>query len=157
MTLDQAQQAWLASRVPYQQTEVYRFGNAIVDDWEGRVNAWPLDEGLIDYVDASYGVESDENSLYTANVIANPRLMVDGQVINAAQITPALLSDELQEAGGVEAAASRLMLPLVITLSSSCFGARISMVTALALANVRTPISAWRIAPTATATVGASI
>ena len=29
--------------------------------------------------------------------------MVDGQVINAAQITPALLSDELQEAGGVEA------------------------------------------------------
>ena len=103
MTLDQAQQAWLASRVPYQQTEVYRFGNAIVDDWEGRVNAWPLDEGLIDYVDASYGVESDENSLYTANVIANPRLMVDGQVINAAQITPALLSYELQEAGGVEA------------------------------------------------------
>ncbi|MEL6100891.1 MAG: imelysin family protein, partial [Pseudomonadota bacterium] len=37
-------------------TEVYRFGNAIVDDWEGKVNAWPLDEGLIDYVDASYGV-----------------------------------------------------------------------------------------------------
>ena len=24
--------AWLNSRVPYQQTEVYRFGNAIVDD-----------------------------------------------------------------------------------------------------------------------------
>ena len=35
-----------------QQTEAYRFGNAIVDDWEGKVNAWPLDEGLIDYVDA---------------------------------------------------------------------------------------------------------
>ena len=43
--------AWIAARVPYQQTEVYRFGNRIVDDWEGRVNAWPLDEGLIDYVD----------------------------------------------------------------------------------------------------------
>ena len=43
---------WLAARVPYQQTEVFRFGNAIVDDWEGKVNAWPLDEGLIDYVDA---------------------------------------------------------------------------------------------------------
>ena len=43
--------------VPYQQTEAYRFGNAIVDDWEGRVNAWPLDEGLIDYVDAGYGTQ----------------------------------------------------------------------------------------------------
>ena len=32
-----ARQAWIASRVPYQQTEVYRFGNRIVDDWEGRL------------------------------------------------------------------------------------------------------------------------
>ena len=43
-TLKAARQAWLEARVPYQQTEAYRFGNAIVDDWEGRVNAWPLDE-----------------------------------------------------------------------------------------------------------------
>ena len=50
-TFDAAKSAWLASRAPYQQTEVYRFGNAIVDDWEGKVNAWPLDEGLIDYVE----------------------------------------------------------------------------------------------------------
>ena len=53
--LTAARTAWLSARVPYQQTEVYRFGNAIVDDWEGKVNAWPLDEGLIDYVDASCG------------------------------------------------------------------------------------------------------
>ena len=52
-TLAAARDAWKASRIPYQQTEVYRFGNAIVDDWEGRVNAWPLDEGLIDYVDGA--------------------------------------------------------------------------------------------------------
>lgn len=32
-TLAQAREAWLAARVPYQQTEVYRFGNAIVDEW----------------------------------------------------------------------------------------------------------------------------
>lgn len=31
--------AWIAARHPYQQTEAYRFGNAIVDDWEGKVNA----------------------------------------------------------------------------------------------------------------------
>ena len=30
--LQAAKSAWLAARVPYQQTEVYRFGNAIVDE-----------------------------------------------------------------------------------------------------------------------------
>lgn len=102
-TLDSAKSAWLASRVPYQQTEVYRFGNAIVDDWEGRVNAWPLDEGLIDYVDASYGTESDDNTLYTANVIANASFVVDGKSVDATKITPELLQNNLQEASGIEA------------------------------------------------------
>jgi putative iron-regulated protein len=102
-TLSAAKDAWKAARIPYQQTEAFRFGNAIVDEWEGKVNAWPLDEGLIDYVAASYGSESDENGLYTANVIANPKLLVDGAEIDATDITPALLQDALQEAGGIEA------------------------------------------------------
>jgi len=102
-TLSVAKDAWLAARVPYQQTEVYRFGNAIVDDWEGRVNAWPLDEGLIDYVDGSYGTESDENSLFTANVVANPSIEINGKTIDAAKITPEFISGTLQEAGGIEA------------------------------------------------------
>ena len=102
-TLLAARAAWIAARVPYQQTEVYRFGNAIVDDWEGRVNAWPLDEGLIDYVDASYGAESDENTLYTVNVIANASLTVNGQAVDASTITPALLAGTLHEAEEVEA------------------------------------------------------
>ncbi len=102
-TLEAAKSAWLASRVPYQQSEVYRFGNAIVDDWEGRVNAWPLDEGLIDYVDASYGNESDENTLFTANVIANSKIEINGRAIDASAITPQLISGTLQEAGGIEA------------------------------------------------------
>ena len=102
-TLNAAKSAWIEARVPYQQTEVYRFGNAIVDDWEGRVNAWPLDEGLIDYVDVSYGSESDENSLYTVNVIANTSLTVNGRTVDASVITPTLLSDTLHEAEEVEA------------------------------------------------------
>ena len=53
-----ARAAWVAARIPYMQTEAYRFGNSIVDDWEGKVNAWPLDEGLIDYVASSYGTDS---------------------------------------------------------------------------------------------------
>lgn len=102
-TLAAAREAWKASRPWYQQTEAFRFGNPIVDAWEGRVNAWPLDEGLIDYVDASYGTESDENGLYTANIIANAKLTIDGAEVDAAEITPAFLEDTLQEAGGIEA------------------------------------------------------
>ena len=101
-TLDAARDAWRAARVPYQQSEVYRFGNPIVDDWEGRVNAWPLDEGMIDYVDAGYGTDSEDNDFYTANVVANDTLEIGGRTIDASQITPALLQDELQEAGGIE-------------------------------------------------------
>ena len=101
--LEAARKAWLAARVPYQQSEVFRFGNAIVDDWEGKVNAWPLDEGLIDYVDASYGGPSDENTLATLNVIANPQFELSGKAIDASAITPALLENTLHEADGVEA------------------------------------------------------
>jgi putative iron-regulated protein len=102
-TMQATKEAWKAARIPYQQTEVFRFGNAIVDEWEGRVNAWPLDEGLIDYVDAGYGTESDENTLYAANVIANPSVRINGETVDAARITPELLAATLQEAGGIEA------------------------------------------------------
>jgi putative iron-regulated protein len=98
-----ARAAWIAARIPYMQTEAYRFGNAIVDDWEGKVNAWPLDEGLIDYVAEAYGSESAENELYVADVIANPTLVIGGKKLDARKITKAFLADELQEAGGVEA------------------------------------------------------
>ncbi|MCB1487546.1 MAG: peptidase, partial [Bauldia sp.] len=67
------------------------------------VNAWPLDEGLIDYVDPSYGTESDANPLYTVNVIANKTLTIDGEEVDATELTPAFLQDVLQEAGDVEA------------------------------------------------------
>ncbi len=102
-TLDAARAAWKSARIPYQQTEAFRFGNVIVDDWEGRVNAWPLDEGLIDYVDKGYGTESDENGLYVANVIANSQIEIDGQQVDASKLTPEFLSKTLQEAGGIEA------------------------------------------------------
>ncbi|PWQ94224.1 imelysin family protein [Leucothrix arctica] len=68
-TMQDAKDAWLAARIPYGQTEAFRFANPNVDDWEGQVNAWPLDEGLIDYVDSTYEHE-DGNSLGEANIIA---------------------------------------------------------------------------------------
>ena len=36
-----AKDASLASRVSYQQSEAFRCGNPIVEDWDSRVNAWP--------------------------------------------------------------------------------------------------------------------
>lgn len=102
-TLGEARSAWLAARVPYQQTEAFRFGNKIVDDWEGKVNSWPLDEGLIDYVDASYGFDNPENPLFTANIIAAKSIKIGGEEVDLTTISKELLADKLQEAGGVEA------------------------------------------------------
>ncbi len=100
-TLSIARFAWVVAREPYMQTEVFRFGNPAVDAWEGRVNAWPLDEGLIDYVDEIYAF-TDENPLASANVIAAREVMLAGRAINTSTITKELLADTLQEAGGVE-------------------------------------------------------
>ncbi|MDD9725232.1 imelysin family protein [Roseovarius sp. SK2] len=102
-TMAAAREAWLEARVPYQQTEVFRFGNPIVDDWEGKVNAWPLDEGLIDYVDGAYGGPTDANQLAALNVIANPTFTLSGQEIDATEITPDLLENTLHEVDGIEA------------------------------------------------------
>lgn len=102
-TLDVARTAWKAARVPYMQSEGFRFGNKVVDDWEGRVNSWPLDEGLIDYVDASYGDTSDANPLYAANVIANKEIRIGKTVVDTSKITKDLLAKTLHQAGEVEA------------------------------------------------------
>jgi putative iron-regulated protein len=103
VTLQTAKDAWLAARVPYQQTEVYRFGNPIVDDWEGRVNAWPLDEGLIDYVDTSDGGPTEDNPLATLNIVSTPMLMLSGTAVDATAITPDLIRHTLHGADGIEA------------------------------------------------------
>ncbi|MCA9644559.1 MAG: iron-regulated protein, partial [Myxococcales bacterium] len=54
-TLDAARTAWFASREPYLQSEVFRFYDGPIDNPddgpEGMINAWPLDEAYIDYVE----------------------------------------------------------------------------------------------------------
>lgn len=94
-----AKQAWLDSREPYGQTEVYRFREGPIDALladgtigedgegpEGRINAWPLGEAIIDYVavvvDGDSGPESAANAL-SGNVIANT---ADYPTINAETI-----------------------------------------------------------------------
>ncbi|EXF43268.1 iron-regulated protein A [Pseudomonas sp. BAY1663] len=100
-TLQAAKQAWLAARVPYMQSEVFRFGNAVVDDWEGQLNAWPLDEGLIDYVEGDYQ-HALGNPGATANIIANTELQIGEDKIDVSQISGELLAS-LNELAGSEA------------------------------------------------------
>jgi putative iron-regulated protein len=64
-TLGAAKQAWLDGRVAYGPTEVFRFYDGPIDNPEdgpeGQINAWPLDEAYIDYVegDAEAGIIND--------------------------------------------------------------------------------------------------
>ncbi|TPV96952.1 MAG: iron-regulated protein [Myxococcales bacterium FL481] len=70
--LDASKNAWLASREPYLQTEVYRFYDGPIDHPEtgpeGMINAWPLDEAYIDYVagNATAGIVNDPNVVIDA-------------------------------------------------------------------------------------------
>jgi putative iron-regulated protein len=51
--LDKARKAWLGAREFYGQTEAFRFYGGPIDDDkgpEGQINAWPLDEAYVDYV-----------------------------------------------------------------------------------------------------------
>jgi putative iron-regulated protein len=100
-TLKAARDAWVAARVPYMQSEVFRFGNTIIDDWEGQVNAWPLDEGLIDYVAKDYQ-HALGNPGATANIIANTTVQVGEDKVDVKEITPEKLAS-LNELGGAEA------------------------------------------------------
>ncbi|MCP5161464.1 MAG: peptidase [Hahellaceae bacterium] len=97
-----AKDAWKLARKPYQQSEVFRFGNAVVDDWEGQLNAWPLDEGLIDYVNTDRYEAEMGNEGASANIIANTSLQVGAETTDIQQITPDLLKS-LNEIGGSEA------------------------------------------------------
>jgi len=51
--LSAARKAWLSARESYGQTEAFRFYGGPIDDDkgpEGQINAWPLDEAYVDYV-----------------------------------------------------------------------------------------------------------
>jgi putative iron-regulated protein len=76
-TLAAAREAWLDSREPYLQTEVYRFYEGPIDNAldgvEGLVNAWPLDEAFIDYVvgDPDAGIINDPTQPITRAELVN--------------------------------------------------------------------------------------
>jgi len=70
-TLEAAKQAWLTARDDYALTEAFRFYGGPIDNEtdgpEGMINAWPLDEAYIDYVDGdpTAGVINDPDTYPT--------------------------------------------------------------------------------------------
>ncbi|MFT6327654.1 MAG: putative iron-regulated protein [Crocinitomicaceae bacterium] len=82
-----AKKAWLVSREPYGQTEVYRFRNSPIDSTdyssengpEGDINAWPLGEALIDYVETNAtDFTAGEVGVTTNTAEVNGNGVVDG-------------------------------------------------------------------------------
>ena len=66
-----AQEAWVNARQSYLQTEAFRFYEGPIDSVdpktdeegpEGRINAWPMNEGFIDYVKEQTRQRSDQQS-----------------------------------------------------------------------------------------------
>ena len=81
--LEECKTAWLAAREPYGQTEAYRFYNGPIDgqdegEPEGALNAWPLDEAVIDYTrnDLTAGFINNTDFKITSESIRS----VDGDV-----------------------------------------------------------------------------
>lgn len=107
--LEAARAAYKAARKPYAQTEIFRFDEGFVskndqrkiantDEWEAQVNAWPLDEALIDYVSADYQGEYNNK----ANIINSDSITVGNLKQDTKTITPELLA-KMNEIGGSEA------------------------------------------------------
>ena len=93
--LNAAKTAWLVSREPYGQTEVYRFRNSPIDDDptttepedgpEGDINAWPLGEALIDYVQTNSSDFGEDQVGTTANELG---LGTGDGVVTGKEATP---------------------------------------------------------------------
>ncbi len=73
--LSDAQNAWLAAREPYMQTEMARFYGGPIDgnDGDALLNSWPLDEGYVDYLAGdSHGYSAYATPDFTVGIINMP-------------------------------------------------------------------------------------
>jgi len=69
-SLQAARKAWLAAREIYGQTEAFRFYGGPIDDDKGpepRINAWPMDESYVDYVQGRPDSGLINNRLFVIN------------------------------------------------------------------------------------------
>ena len=107
-TFQAAKDAWLISRESYGQTEIFRLSNGPIDaeeGWvfkaygalEGQLNAWPLDENMIDYTIDENGKRTSGNIIDTSGVF-NPG-GEDATEVNVVTISVDVLT-KLNENGG---------------------------------------------------------
>ena len=106
--LKNAKIAWLVSRESYGQTEIFRLANGPVDaekGWvsetygakEGQINAWPLDENMIDYTIDAEGKKTSGNIIDTIGKF-NPG-GEESKEVDITKITVDAITD-LNENGG---------------------------------------------------------
>lgn len=106
--LDNTKKAWLNSRESYGQTEIFRLANGPVDaedGWvaetygalEGQINAWPLDENMIDYTIDADAKKTSGNIIDTAGLF-NPG-GEESKEVDVTKITVDAITD-LNENGG---------------------------------------------------------
>lgn len=107
-TFANAKIAWLNSRESYGQTEIFRLANGPIDaeeGWvadtygslEGQLNAWPLDENMIDYTIDANGKRTSGNIIDTVGSF-NPG-GEDARAVNVSNITVDAIT-ALNENGG---------------------------------------------------------
>ncbi|MEA2110802.1 MAG: imelysin family protein [Campylobacterota bacterium] len=108
ITLDAAKEAWKTSREKYSMSEIFRLSNGPIDaegDWqedaygalEGQINAWPLDEGMIDYVtDAEHNEKTQGKNIINTTGMFTPS---GGEAVDVTNITADVLT-ALNENGG---------------------------------------------------------
>ncbi|AKU92000.1 Iron-regulated protein A precursor [Vulgatibacter incomptus] len=76
-TMESAREAWRAARAPYSQTEAFRFYDGPIDDpendLEANINAWPIDEQYIDYVEGrpDVGIINDRSLTLDAETLVS--------------------------------------------------------------------------------------
>ncbi|WP_066156266.1 imelysin family protein [Aliarcobacter cryaerophilus] len=106
--LDSAKKAWLQARESYGSTEIFRLSNGPIDaedGWiaetygalEGQINAWPLDENMIDYTIDADGKRTSGNIIDTIGKF-NPG-GEESKEVDVTKITVEALT-ELNENGG---------------------------------------------------------
>ncbi len=109
-TLLAAKDAWKVSRESYGTTEVFRLSNGPIDaeeGWvaeaygnlEGQLNAWPLDENMIDYTIDADGKRTSGNIIDSTGQFTPGG--EDPKAVDVTTITTAALTD-LNENGGEE-------------------------------------------------------
>jgi putative iron-regulated protein len=97
-TLQAAKDAWLQARESYGITEIFRLSNGPIDaeqGWvadtygalEGQINAWPLDENMIDYTVAADGTVTRGNIIATKGMFHPGGTAVDVTTITAKALT----------------------------------------------------------------------